>query len=166
MGAHFGEARAGEVALRSAVRLEGLALPDLEPIAQADHAHPIGQTEGLADQVRKRDPTSSVEGELHHAAQDRRLERRTQRIAERQLLDHSIVAIKQGLAAALDAVRLNRGEAENAIKGSGYCGAEFLRHHDAPLQVQLFLESREKHLGQQPPAIATGPGRASTRRFG
>ena len=55
------------------------------------------------------------------------------------------VAVEQGLAAALDAVGLDGGKAEDAVEGPGGRGAEFLRHDDAPLGVQLLLEGREKH---------------------
>ena len=55
------------------------------------------------------------------------------------------IAVEQRLAAALDAVGLDRGEAEDAVERAGRGRAELLRHHDAPLGVQLFLERREKH---------------------
>jgi hypothetical protein len=37
------------------------------------------------------------------------------------------------------------GKAEHAVERSRGQRAELLRHDDAPLAVQLFLERREKH---------------------
>ena len=92
------------------------------------------------------------------------LDRRTHRVAERHLVHQRDVAVEQGAAAALDAVGLDRGKADNAVEGTGDERAEFLRHDDAPLGVHLFLEGREKHLAA--PQIAAPSEPPTSPRFG
>ena len=70
-------------------------------------------TENKNDPRMFHDAAGGIEAELGRAAVDREFERRTQRIAEGQLLDHRLVLLEQGLAAALQAVGLDAGEAED-----------------------------------------------------
>src|SRR5580698_5609461 len=137
-------ALAGQFALTADVALEGVARPDLETVAHADDDHRVGEPELGAEGLRQGDAAGGVEAELHHAAHDRGFERGAGRLAERELVDQRGVAVEQRLAAALDAVGLDRGEAEQAVeRGDG--GAELLRRNDAPLCVQLLLERRDEH---------------------
>ena len=146
------------LALLGPVRAKGVALPDLEAVPQADKRHPVGQAKGVAQGFGQGDAAGGVEGQFVHAAIDDRLERQAQRIAQGQIVDHGLVLIEHGLAAAFDAVGLDGRETEDAAKWGGGQGAEILRHDDAPFTVQLFLEGREKHPAK--PQSRTGPPHA------
>jgi hypothetical protein len=61
LGAHLRQAVAGQLALGGAVGLEGFARPDLEALAQADHRHPVGQAEHLAQGLGQGDAAGGVE---------------------------------------------------------------------------------------------------------
>src|SRR5271168_4819928 len=102
---------AGQLALKAGAVLEGVPRPDLETVAHANEDDPVGQAELVAEGLRQGDAAGGVETELHHAAHDRGLERGAGRIAERILVDQRRVAVEQRLAAALDAIGLDRGKA-------------------------------------------------------
>jgi hypothetical protein len=142
---HGRETLAGQLTLRRAVGLEGLARPNLKTLAHTDDGHPITKTEHLAQVIGQRNATSCIKRQLGHAAQDAGFQRGADRIAELQLLDHAQVTVKQGFSATLQAIGLDRGEAEHAVEGARDGGAEVLRHNDAPLAVHLLLERREEH---------------------
>jgi hypothetical protein len=89
LSAHGRETLAGQLALRRAMGLEGLARPDLKTLAHTDDGTQSRETEHLAQVIGQRNATSCIKRQLGHAAQHAGFQRRARRIAERQLLDHA-----------------------------------------------------------------------------
>src|SRR5438552_7415964 len=94
------------LALLAGPLAERLARPDLEPVAETDQRHPVGEPEHLAEALWDGDAAGGVERQLRHAAHDRGFQRRTVGIAKRKLVDQLRIGIEERLAAALDAVGL------------------------------------------------------------